>query len=334
MIKFYEEEDAAKEIDKLTKTIDDSTEEFKDTSKSLGELKEDGEDLAGKPALIAFLDASKADAQRRAEEIAIKNDDVVKNNILARQSNICKDTCTNYMLGNLYMKSLPLDPDDKVAHEDELRNDLKKYVDDKGGALRYVQDACTKESARSNPNPATKLLKLILEAADNEVRNFNAAMGIGFNTKTADDIVFSLDNSMKKRLDRITDTVDFDDITSAISKNVTDAAVAEIQRSKEEEAAKQALEDEIKNNTGIVTPEQVQEFVSVRNTTVAPEPSLFESIMIGKVKAMTESGSDVKMEKALAESVCEFTKLSMDEAFGFTRRNKYDLLKLGYQYRK
>ena len=145
---------------------------------------------------------------------------------------------------------------------------------------------------------AAKVLNRMLEAADEACADFGAKMGIGFNNRTADEIKFSLDNEdqIRQKLDNVTDEVDFNEITDAIRNNVTNAALAEIDRSQKEKEAADQLEEVLRNNDEITTEESVQEVLKDRKP-ADDVPSLMESIMIGKSKTFTESTSREEWDK-------------------------------------
>lgn len=297
-----------KNIQKDADAVDKKTDGV--VSSAANVAKEDGEDR-----IRAFLDSIKASEQKEKERLRHQTDPTIKQRVLASQSNECRKQCVDHMLGTVYIKSLPLDDDFKQAHNAELRNDFSKYINNnKGGALYYVKDANEK------CNGTNIYAKKILEAAEAEVRNFHDIMGIDFKGKNADDIKFNLDNEIKTRLDKVTDEVSFDDITNGIRTNVTNVAIAEIDRAKKEAEEQQALEDELAKNTDVTTEAAAEEWLKKRSTKTRSkfyQPSLFEAMLMNKTVTMTESASD--FDEIFAEAVKDYTMVSIGHSIGFEK---------------
>lgn len=313
----------SKESDKLKASVDTAKQK---TATECGD---------GEASLTAFINSMKQQQNSIAEQNRLNNDPTVKRNILNNEIKKCREQSLNHMLGNMYIKSLPKDTNgnDPDINEPELRQDLEKFVADKGGPVAYIKDGCLKEKGKDSL--AGKVLNRMLEAAENACIDFGAKMGIGFNNRTADEIRFSLDNEdqIRQKLDNVTDEVDFNEITDAIRNNVTNAAIAEIERSQKEKEAAEELEEVLKQNENITTEESVQEALSdirYNNST----PSLMESIMIGKSKSLDETSPREDWDKMFVESVCEYAKHALVQGLGMTRYDKLSMINLAYSYRK
>ena len=324
-------DDAAKEISKMGAEADSMQKKVDEAKQKSQAATECGD---GEASLTAFISGLKKQQDAVTDTSRLNNDPVVKNNILKNELVKCKNDSLNHMLGNMYLKTLPTDTSkDPDIDEPELRKDLEKFVADKGGPVAYIKDGCLKEKGKDSL--AAKVLNRMLEAADEACTDFGAKMGIGFNNRTADEIKFSLDNEdqIRQKLDNVTDEVDFNEITDAIRNNVTNAALAEIDRSQKEKEAADQLEEVLRNNEEITTEESVQEVLKDRK--VADDiPSLMESIMIGKSKTFNESTTREEWDKMFVESVCEYAKHALTQGLGVQKYDRYSMIKLASAYRK
>ena len=288
----------------------------------------------GEASLTAFINGIKQQQDAVAEKNRLNNDPTVKQRILNNEISKCRDASLNHMLGNMYMKTLPTDPaNDPDINEPELRKDLEKFVADKGGPVAYIKDGCLKEKGKDSL--AGRVLNRMLEAAEDACADFGAKMGIGFNNRTADEIKFSLDteDQIRQKLDNVTSEVDFNEITDAIRNNVTNAAIAEIERSQKEKEAADQLEEVLRQNEEVTTEESVKEAIGDYrfNNSV---PSLMESIMIGKSKSFDENTPREVWDKMFVESVCEYAKHALVQGLGMTRHDKFSMLQLSDSYRR
>lgn len=316
--------DAKKAMKDAEKTVDtannklDSVNNPNGSQNKAGIAKEDGEER-----VRAFVDSIKSSEQANLMRTRLQNDPVVKQRLLSSQSDVCRNQCVGHMLGSLYLKSLPLDDEDKTAQSIELRNDFDKYIkDNKGSPLFYVKDAFEKS------NGTNLAAKRILEAADDEVKNFHEIMGIDFKGKSADDIKFNLDDDIKVRLDKVTDEISFDEITDAIRTNVTNTAVAEIERAKKEAEEQQELEDELAKNTEITSESAAEKWMETHRKPRPKfyQPSLFEAMLMSKTAVMKESASD--FDAVFAEAVKDYTKVSFGQSFGFDHYTVRDIQRM------
>ncbi len=328
--------DGIKRKEKLYKDIDQMSEDADKAAKSVNAGKTNtAEECGGEAGLTAFIAGLKNQRTAAADAARLNNDPVVKRNVLNNEINKCRADSLNHMLGNLYMKTIPTDTNnDPDINEPELRKDLEKFVASKGGPVAYIQDGCVKE--RGKDSLAGRVLKRMIEAADDACADFGAKMGIGFNNRTADEIKFSLDSEdqIRQKLDNVTDEVDFNEITDAIRNNVTNAAIAEIDRSAKEKEDAEALEDVLRNNEDVTTEESVHEAVASWSKPTAPTiPSLMESIMIGKSKDFTSETPRETWDKMFVESVCEYAKHALVQGLGMTTYDKYSMIKLAGSYR-
>lgn len=333
MNRFYENEvtdmvdakhvmkDAEKTVDTANKKLDGVSPDNNKPGEPPKATKECGEEKVRK-----FLDSIAAANNARAQSERFKMDPVVKQRILANQSTMCRNQCIGYMLGSIYLKSLPLDKEYIDAHDTELRNDFGKYLGTKSSSpLFYVKDAF--EKSRGTNLSAKRLL----EAADDEVKNFHEIMGIDFKNKSADDIKFNLDKDIKDRLDKVTGSLSFDEIIGAIRTNVTNAAVDEIDRAKKEAEEQQALEDELAKNTEITSESAADEWMKTHRTPRPKfyQPTLFEAMLINKTQKKTPGKT---YEEIFSEAVMDYTKISVVQSFEFERHTPDDIKRLASRY--
>lgn len=333
-IKGYHREDVTESpiVKSTEKKFNDADESL---NKQVDQMNNATKKECGEESLLSFIGSMKKQQSIAAERNRMNNDPVIKRNILKNQIAKCKEDSLGYMLGNLYMKVLPSsdvknDPD---INEVELRTDLGRFLKDKGGAVAYVKDGCIREQGKGTL--AEKVLKRMMEAADEACSDYSAKMGIGMNTRGADEIRFSLDKELdiRNKLDNVTNEVDFDEICSAIRDNVTAAAMAEVERSKKEKEAAEELENSLRNNDQMTTAESVETFMNKRGKT-RTVPSLMESIMIGKCKLFNESTSQTDWDKAFVGSICEYAKLALEQGLALAKHDKQSLLQLAASYRK
>lgn len=304
-------------------------------NKSLDDVQKTVDEECGEESLKSFIGSMQKQQSVAAEQNRLNNDPIVKRNLLKAQINKCREDSLNHMLGNMYMKSLPSADvqNDSDINEPELRSDLARFVKDKGGVVAYIKDGCLREQGKDSL--AGKVLNRMMEAADEACMDYSSKMGIGLNNIQASDIKFSLDKEpeIRNKLDNVTSEVDFNELTDAIKASVTSAAIAEIERSKKEQETIKELEDSLRNNDTITTAESVQDYMSKQDKQRSI-PSLMESILIGKCKDFNESTSQESWDKAFVESVCEYTKLALEQGLGLVKHNKFSLINLAASYRK
>ena len=183
--------------------------------------------------VMSFIDRMNELEQQEVKEVIRQNDPIVKTRILNSEADKCRNDCVSHMMGNLFINAMPLDDAYKLDHTAELRDDMDKYLDQKGGPVYYLKSAYEKCNS-----PA---IKKILEAADEEADDFTLKMGLSLNDKMPEDIKYRMSDDTKSKLDKITSDLPFKEITDIIRDNVTDTAVAEIEKAKKEKEFQEEL---------------------------------------------------------------------------------------------
>lgn len=219
----------------------------------------------------------------------------LRNEKLKYRDNIAVD-----IIARLYVKSLPLDHEYVDGHHDVLKDDMKNFINHKGG-FKYITDA----QSRTN----SKLLKSIIEAAEQISNDHYTKPSNNISEINIKDLDYDMDEDDEK-IEKITDSLEFDEISIIIKDNVKNTILDEIEKSQREEDASKKIQEELNVDDGITTESAITKEISRRtfNHDKIYQPSLFEAIMIGKSKYVTESVLEQDRDAVFTESIREYTQ--------------------------
>ncbi len=298
--------------------------------------------------VINFMNKVKETRDQEAKDAAFKNSEDYKLGCLNRNQDDAKGVCLDMVFSKIYKDALPLNNDYKVAHGEDLDAEMKDFINSRcpKGMTYYVHEGIKRGS---------KAAKKIMDETDKIVTDDYNKKAMNLEDYDADELVFRSNDDTQKKIDVMADGLNMGDVANAIRDNVKTTAISEIKRAKDAENQRKALEEELKNDMTVTTPEQVAEAVELRGFTENRDfqPTLFQGIMIGnleKYRKIQESGNleqeyiyntleefglpepttedthyATAEELAFVESVKELTKLSIIKAL---KLESFDLNKI------
>lgn len=266
--------------------------------------------------MLSFIDEVDKYRQSKLAEDKWKNTPKFKLKEIARRKEDAEGVCLDKIFCKIYKDALPLEPDYKACHSSELDNEICDFLQKRNpnGISFYV-----KETIKRGSTPA----KRIMESVQKLVNDFYYEAEMDLDNFSIDDSEFdpnSDENS--KKLEEINNNMEFDEISEVIKNNVKRTTMNEIQKAKDEKERLDQLENELTANPDITSESAINKELmkhgyldEKRNY----QPSLFNGIMINKSNIIKESCPDMDQEHrqklAFVESVKEYTKLSILEAF-------------------
>ena len=302
--------------------------------------------------VLDFMDRVKQKRRDEQKENEFKQSSTYKLRELDKQEKKARCDCTNMIFAKLYRDAVPLSDDYKVAHRDDLDNEIREFISARapqGDIEYYVREAIKKGS---------KPAKDIQESVDRVVNNFYAEKAMDINKWNVEDLVFRTGEDTQQKINAITQDLALDDVTQIIRDNVKSSAISEITRAKKEKQEIEELENELSNDMKVKTEEAIDYRLALAGLTERKvfNPSLFQGIMIGKVNQLTkmqESGTlgsdflyntleDYGMmestqepsieERAFVESVKELTKIQLIKTLCMERFNLQDIRDMALDY--
>lgn len=302
--------------------------------------------------VLDFMDRVKQKRRDEQKENEFKQSSTYKLRELDKQEKKARCDCTNMVFAKLYRDAVPLSDDYKVAHRDDLDDEIREFISARapqGDIEYYVREAIKKGS---------KPAKDIQESVDTLVNNFYAEKAMDINKWNVEDLVFRTGEDTQQKINAITQDLALDDVTQIIRDNVKSSAISEITRAKKEKQEIEELENELSNDMKVKTEEAIDYRLALAGLTERKvfNPSLFQGIMIGKVNQLTkmqESGTlgsdflyntleDYGMmestqepsieERAFVESVKELTKIQLIKTLCMERFNLQDIRDMALEY--
>lgn len=302
--------------------------------------------------VLDFMDRVKQKRRDEQKENEFKQSSTYKLRELDKQEKKARCDCTNMVFAKLYRDAVPLSDDYKVAHKDDLDNEIREFISARapqGDIEYYVREAIKKGS---------KPAKDIQESVDRIVNNFYAEKAMDINKWNVEDLVFRTGEDTQQKINAITQDLALDDVTQIIRDNVKSSAISEITRAKKEKQEIEELENELSNDMKVKTEEAIDYRLALAGLTERKvfNPSLFQGIMIGKVNQLTEMqesgtlGSDFLYntledygmmestqepsieERAFVESVKELTKIQLIKTLCMERFKLQDIRDMASEY--
>ena len=303
-------------------------------------------------SVLDFMDRVKQKRRDEQKENEFKQSSTYKLRELDKQEKKARCDCANMVFAKLYRDAVPLSDDYKVAHKDDLDNEIREFISARapqGDIEYYVREAIKKGS---------KPAKDIQESVDRIVNNFYAEKAMDINKWNVEDLVFRTGEDTQQKINAITQDLALDDVTQIIRDNVKSSAISEITRAKKEKQEIEELENELSNDMKVKTEEAIDYRLALAGLTERKvfNPSLFQGIMIGKVNQLTEMqesgtlGSDFLYntledygmmestqepsieERAFVESVKELTKIQLIKTLCMERFKLQDIRDMASEY--
>lgn len=305
--------------------------------------------------VVDFISKVKDIKDQEAKDNAFRNSEDYKLKCLNNNQDAAKGICLDMLFSKIYKDALPLNNDYKVAHGEDLDAEMKDFINSRcpKGMIYYVHEGIKKGS---------KAAKKIMDETDKIVNDDYNKKAMNLEDYDADDLVFRSGDDTQKKIDAMSNDLNIDQVSSAIRDNVKASAMSEIKRAKDAEENRKAIEEELKNDMSVRTPEQVAEAVELRGLNIPRDfqPTLFQGIMIGnldKYTKMQESGNleneyiyntlaefglpepdtdephyATVEELAFIESVKEFTKLNIIKALKLERFDPVTINNMANEY--
>lgn len=263
------------------------------------------------------LDATKYDSINSSPEVKLRK----LNEEYTKGKSVCLDT----ILGKLYKDALPFDDPKKNCSDDEARDIMHDFISKRTNGKCsewYVREAIKRTDSST--------LKQMLTEAENIAKDFYKEKASNIGSINLKDLNFNM-NMDNEGLDKITKKLELDEIADIIHGNVQKALADESKKAKREEEYNKEIEDKLTDDMSVTDDSSMESALDKLNPIKQPtvyQPSLFEAIMIGNTKVMTESsGKDI-----MDESIHEYTKLNIAKALKLESFTLDSLRKLANSY--
>lgn len=262
-------------------------------------------------SMINFMDEiDKASKARQASE-RFQNSEHMKRRILDTKKSEAKGICLDLIFNKIYKDALPMNDEYKIAHGTELDDEFRDFINVKApdGLECYLH-----ESMKKGNNVA----KTLIESVNKLVRDYYFEDSMNLGEVNVNELDFDPnDETVRNKLDGITDKMGTEEISEIIKQNVKQAALSDIQNAKNHEEEMKNLVDELKNDPSITSEAAIDRRLAIAGLKNHEfyQPSLFEGIMVNKLNLIKESAEEVSPEdankKAFFEATKEMTKLSL-----------------------
>lgn len=302
--------------------------------------------------VLSFMEQVKEDMEMREHEDDYLNSTKYKLQALDKCEDEGKNVCLDKIIRTIYKDAIPLNDDYKTAYDDDIDASFDIYMQKKcpKGIEYYVREGLKKKS---------DFARKVLEAVDELVNDQIHDKGLNIDDLDSKDLVFASDDDVTKKLDIIGSDMGTPEISQAVHDNVKATALSEINRAKMNKENLKNLENELKNDISINSPQALESALGVRdlNTERDYKPTLFEAMMISKlndIQTKMESGEVEKTylyhalddynrvteesedtinfatdeELAFVETVKEYTLLSVLKALKLESFNPYTMNEL------
>lgn len=263
------------------------------------------------------LDATKYDSINSSPEVKLRK----LNEEYTKGKSVCLDT----ILGKLYKDALPFDDPKKNCSDDEARDIMHDFISKRTNGKCsewYIREAIKRTDSST--------LKQMLTEAENIAKDFYKEKASNIGSINLKDLNFNM-NMDNEGLDKITKKLELDEIADIIHGNVQKALTDESNKAKREEEYNKEIEDKLTHDMSVTDDSSMESTLDKLNPIKQPtvyQPSLFEAIMIGNTKVMTESSSKDIMD----ESIHEYTKLNIAKALKLESFTLDSLRKLANSY--
>ena len=240
------------------------------------------------------------------------------------------ENCAAGVICKLYRDSLPIDDDYVNSYQTDLDDSIVSSIKKQQpkGVYVFLSDCAEKGS-----KPAQLLVEAIREEINEKCSKFYEE----FDEIDPDKIELGPDSQpINDAIEKVNAKMDYDQISSIIENNVKQTVQNEIQTQKEEDAKVKALEEELSADPNVQTESAIEAALMREGMSrKIYQPSLFNGIMIGKVKEFTED-SDLDTEhvqkKAFFEAVKEYTKYEMLSTLNIFNPRQSELDNLANKY--
>ena len=238
--------------------------------------------------VLSFMEQVKEDMLMKEQEDAFAMSTPYKIHELEKSANDGKEVCLDSIIRTIYKDAIPLNDDYKIACDDEVNKTFDTFMQKKcpRGIEYYVREGIRRKSP---------FAKKVLEAVEELVNDQINPKLLDVENLDQDDLAFKSDDAVIKKLNVIGSDMGTPEIAQAVRDNVKATALSEINRAKKEKEELQNLENELKNDVNINSPQALESALELNDVNRLRDykPSLFTAVMINKLneaKTKMESG--------------------------------------------
>lgn len=267
--------------------------------------------------LLNFIDSYNKEKNKVNDINSISNDPNIKLRKVNDEANKGKSIVIDEVLGKIYKDALPFDDPERKCSAETMGHIMKDFIykrTDGKDSEYYIREAIKRTNSPT--------LKKILTEAENIASQFRRDKSKNIGTIDPASLNFKeLDDG---RLSEINKKLDLEDISNIIHNNVQQAIKDEVDKAKAEEEYNKQIQDSLAEDPSVRDDTSMESAMNKINFITQPtvyQPSLFEAIVLGNAKVMTESTN----KNVLIESVHEYTKLNVIKAL---KLESFDLAKV------
>lgn len=249
--------------------------------------------VVGEEKVMGFIENLRQQEAREANERALKNSLPYKRNVIKAEKEKAKECCYKKIFNDMYRNAVPLSNEYKSAYGPEMNGEFSTFVTsyypDKD--LSYVVNEGVKKKNPIMCRLSDKVNKFVNESFGEKERNI-ASINV-------DDIPMVFTEEDEQELKKISDDMEFNDISKVVKDNVKNNVKGEITATKNQKEDSKKFEESLKNDNNIKTESALNRAIlrsgktSYMESGMVYQPSLFESIMVSK---MRNAYSDTVME--------------------------------------
>lgn len=277
--------------------------------------------------VLDFINAINKEKKIADQKSKFENDPAVKMNKLNNEFKNATSVCIDAILGKIYQDALPFDDPKKNASSEEIRGDIHDYISNRTNGQNseyYVKEAIR----RTNSN----LLKNLLTESKKMAQDLYKEMSDNIAQINLKDLNFNPNNNIDN-IERVSKKLELDEIAQIIQNNVKAALDSEKKKAENEEAYQKSIEDALANDPNVVDKASMESAMARMNVIQRPtvyQPSLFEGILLGNAKHLTESTND----NIIQETVREYTKLNISKCLCLEKFDVRSVKNLANSYLK
>lgn len=278
----------------------------------------------------AFLSELRAREEQEMLMQQYKESPKYKLGVLNEEREKGLENCAAGVICKIYRDALPLDDEYKAANQGELDDGFIDTIKQKSpnGVYTFLSSC-----ASAGCKPAQLMMEAVLEAIDTSCKRFYENLDevdpdeidMGPTSKIVNDAV-----------NTVTSKMDYDQISEIIEQNVQNTVKREIETQKAEDEKLQELRSKLSEDDTVQTESAIEAALMREGMSKKQyQPTLFNGIMIGKVKKFTESGdlsTEYVQKKAFFESVKEYTKIETLSMLNMMKFNQSQLNQLANEY--
>lgn len=266
--------------------------------------------------LLSFIDYLEQQEKRSQDMDKLKNLPGKKIEKLNSCRNEAREKFIREILIKFMANSVPVDDECKLTDMDEIKSKAAEFIDTHD-TVKYVYE--TKDKSKKIKDLVDKSHKVV----DAEYRDKSARLS----ELSVEDLNYTIGDDEEKKIDRISEDLELDDLSELIKDNVKATTIEEIERAKHEEMEKEELEEQLAADDSIDSEEALEKAIA-RHNMGRPKtyiPSIFEAVLSSKMKYATESTD--AYQRCLTDAIMEYAFISASHSLGIKEIDKPALIK-------